>query len=173
LKKLIKEIREKVCLDLEIMQPPTGALNRFFLDSLDPVCIKFSQCCEPNPTENALMGLLSERGLSVHKQECIKLQSLALQREDVVELRWKLKETRVRKPQTIIIPQGDGRGRIFMMVGVAPEEMRVQDVIALSALPDGKMAWEINFTVSTLADLKKTLAHFKKAGVIIEFVLEQ
>ncbi len=173
LKQLIKDIREKVCPELLTMHPPTGALNRFFLDSLDPVCIKFSQCCDPNPTEKALMGLLSERGLSVHKKECHKLKSLALQREDVVELRWKLKETRVRKPQTLIITQGDSRNRIFMLVGVAPEEMQVQDVIALSYLQNGKTAWEINFEVRTLNDLKKTLAHFNKAGVSLEFVLEQ
>jgi GTP pyrophosphokinase len=155
------------------LHPPTGALNRFFLESLDPVCIKFSQCCDPNPTEKALMGLLSERGLSVHKKECGKLKTLALQREDVVELRWKLQETRVRKAQSIIIPLGASRNRIFMLVGVAPVEMQVQDVIALSSLPNGQTAWEINFKVRTLSDLKKTLAHFDKAGVAIEFVLEQ
>jgi hypothetical protein len=60
-----------------------------------------------------------------------------------------------------------------MLVGVAPVEMQVQDVIALSSLPNGQTAWEINFKVRTLSDLKKTLAHFDKAGVAIEFVLEQ
>jgi guanosine-3',5'-bis(diphosphate) 3'-pyrophosphohydrolase len=172
LKNVMQEIRKKVCPDYETLQPPTGALNRFFLNSLDPVCIKFSHCCDPNPTEKALMGLLSKRGLSVHKKDCEKLTSLSLQREDVVELRWNLKETRVRNPQTIIIPQGYNRNRILMMLGVAPNQMQIQEIVALSTLPNGEAAWQINFKVRALHDLKSVLAHFNKANIGYDFELE-
>lgn len=59
-----------------------------------------------------------------------------------------------------------------MMIGVAPKEMRLQDIIVLSALPDGRTAWEINFEVDNLHDLKKILQHFEKAGLGHEFVLD-
>ncbi len=172
LKNVMQEIRNKICPDYETLQPPTGALNRYFLKSLDPVCVKFSHCCDPNPTEKALMGLLSERGLSVHKKDCKKLTSLALQREDVVELRWNIKETRVRRPQTIIILQGYSRNRMLMILGVAPDKMKIQEIIALSTLPNGKTAWQINFIVDTLHDLKSVLAHFNKASIEYDFELE-
>lgn len=173
LRDVIQEIKDKLCRGYKTLQPPTGALNRYFLNSLDPVCVKFSHCCSPNPAEKALMGLLSERGLSVHKKDCLKLTSLALQREDVVELRWNLKETKVRKPQTIIIPQGGSRNRVLMMLGVAPDKMLIQEITLLTAFANGNTAWQINFRVDLLQDLKNTLNHFNKTGMKYEFELEQ
>jgi len=172
LRQVVSEIKEKLCQGYKTLLPPTGALNRVFMESLDPVCVKFSHCCSPNPAEKALMGLLSARGLSVHKKDCRKLTSLALLREDVVELRWNLKETKVRKPQTIIIPHGGSRNRILMMLGVAPEQMLIQEIILLTSFSTDHNAWQINFRVARLQDLKNVLNHFNKTGIKYEFELE-
>lgn len=173
LKELIYEIKQGLYADKQTLLPPTGTLNRIDLDSLDPACIKFSRCCNPVPTEKSLYGLLSERGLSVHQKDCSTMKSLKVQREDVVELRWKLKETVVRKPQTLFVFQATTRNRLFMMLGVAPNEMRILDVVLLSREPSRTSAWEIHFQVNTLQDLKNTLNHFSKTGLLYEFGLEQ
>jgi len=171
LKELIFEISNGLYANQKTLEPPTGVLNRIDLDSLDPACIKLSQCCNPIPTEKGLIGLLSERGLSVHKNECTKVRSLKLQREDVVELRWRLKETTVRKPQTLLFLKVVPRNRLLMLLGVAPEEMKIINIISLSSSPASSSLWEINFTVDTLYGLRSILTHFNRAGIEFDFEL--
>lgn len=173
LREVICRLKEKLYANHETLEPPTGALNQIFLDTLDPACIKLSRCCSPIPVQKVLYGLLSERGLSVHRSDCAKIRSLNLKREDVVELRWNLKETSVEKSQTIVFLKAASRNRLLMMLGVAPEEMKIHDVIHLSSLPNGTSAWEVNFRVETLQDLKNILSHFDKTGMEYEIFLEQ
>ncbi len=156
-----------------LLEPPTGAFNRIFLDNLDPACVKMSHCCAPLPTDKGLYGLLSERGLSIHHKNCKRFKSLTLQREDVVEVRWNLKKTKVHNPQIIFVPQKINRNRLFMLLGVAPSEMVINSIVALSAEADGTSAWEINFSVENLQQLKNSLNHFTKSSLDYEIVLEQ
>jgi GTP pyrophosphokinase len=173
LRELINEIKGRLYAGRETLQPPTGSLNRIELATLDPVCIKFSRCCNPVPTEKWLYGLLSERGLSIHQKDCTTITSLHIQREDVVEVRWRLKETAVPKPQTILILEAPSRNRVLMMLGVAPEEMKVSEIVLLTSRPSRTSAWQINFQVDTLQGLKHILAHLAKTGMAFEFGLEQ
>lgn len=173
LKELVYEIRNGLYVGKQTLQPPTGQLNQITLSNLDPVYIKFSRCCNPVPTEKSLFGLLSERGLSVHNKQCKQFQSLKVQREDVIELRWKLKQTRISKPQTLLILKAINRQRVMMMLGVAPDDMKIIDVISLSHYPAKTSAWEINFNVDNLFALKNILHHFDKADLTYEFSLEQ
>lgn len=172
LKELIHEIKQGIYAGRQTLPPPTGALNRIELNSMDPACIKFSQCCNPTPTEKWVFGLLSERGLSVHRKNCSKIKSLKVQREDVVELRWQLKTTMITKPQILLILQGTTRNRLFMMLGVAPVEMKILDVVLLSKLPSKTSPWEIKFEVNTLYGLKNILNHFTNAGILYEFGID-
>jgi GTP pyrophosphokinase len=173
LKTVVLFIKDTLYAGHPTLEPPTGALNQIFLNTLDPACVKLSRCCSPTPTERGLYGLLSPRGLSVHRKECVKMGSLNLQREDVVELKWNLKETVVNKPQTIVMMKVSSRNRLLMMLGVAPLEMKIEDIILLSSLADGGSVWQINFEVETLQDLKNVLNHFNKTGLEYEMVLEQ
>lgn len=173
LKPLMLFIKDELYAGHPTLEPPTGALNQIFLNTLDPACVKLSRCCSPTPTEKALYGLLSPRGLSVHRKECAKMGSLHLQREDVVELKWHLKATAVNKPQTIVMMKVPSRNRLLMMLGVAPLEMKIQDIILLSSLADGRSVWQIDFEVGTLQALKNVLSHFDKTGLDYEMVLEQ
>ena len=173
LRELISEIKGRLYADRETLLPPTGSLNRIELATLDPVCIKFSRCCNPVPTENWLYGLLSERGLSIHQKECATITSLHAQREDVVEVRWRLKETMLPKMQTILILEAPSRNRVLMMLGVAPEEMKISEIELLSSQPSRTSSWQINFQVDTLQGLKNILVHLGKTGMAFEFGLEQ
>ena len=101
------------------------------------------------------------------------MKSLKVQREDVVELRWKLKDTLLPKPQSLVILKAATRNRLFMMLGVAPEEMKILDVILLSQSSARTSAWEVNFEVDTLHGLKNVLTHFDKTGILYEFGIEQ
>lgn len=173
LKQAVLAIRDKLYGGRALLQPPTGALNRIYPETLDPAVIKFSRCCHPVPVDKGLIGLLSERGISVHSKECDKVAELKVQREDVVELRWKLKETRIAKQQSMVFLQVPSRNRLLMLLSVAPEEMRITEIILLSSGPTTRYsAWEVKFQVETLQGLKNIIAHFKKSSIYFELDLE-
>ena len=150
---------------------PTGAFNTIELTTLDPTFVKISSCCKPSPTDSRLYGLLSERGLSVHSMNCPKLETIELQREDIVYVRWRQKETYVAKKQTLVIMAAT-RQRMMMYAGVAPAEMKILDLIALSKIPTPTPAWELIFEVPSLYSLRQVLKHFDKSELPYEFALE-
>ncbi len=172
LKEAVEAVRHNLYEGRETLQPPTGTLNRIYLDSLDPAAIKFSRCCHPTPVDKGLIGLLSERGISVHGQHCRRIADLKVQREDVMELRWRTKKTLVEKLQSLLFLQVPNRNRLLMMLGVAPEEMTISEIIRLTQRNAPKSAWEVRFRVETLQGLKNALNHFKKSGLEYEFDLE-
>jgi GTP pyrophosphokinase len=171
-----RELRQKIMDvlpdDISIKKPSGRGLNIISLTTLDPAVIKFSSCCKPNPTEKDLIGILNERGVSVHQKTCERFRSLKVRREDVVEVNWKLKETLIVKSQHLFVPEAT-RNRIFMMLAVAPDKMKVADILVLSRIDAKKPAWEINFEVANLHGLKSILSHFDKSGLLYEFVIEQ
>ncbi len=175
LREVVYEIKNGLCADKETLMPPTGALNTIELDSVDPAWVKFSRCCNPLPTEKRLYGLLSERGLSVHRLECGRVQELKIQREDVMEVRWNLKKTRLEKQQTLDIPAGQKRSVIFKVLAAIREDIRLIRLESFSGrASQDKPAWEIHFQVETLEQLKAFLKRVdKQRNLIYEFVLEQ
>ncbi len=171
-----RELRQKIMgvlpEELGIKKPSGRGLNKISLNTLDPAFIKFSACCKPNPTEKDLIGILNERGISVHQKTCERFRSLKVRREDVVMVSWMLKETMITKPQHLYIPEAT-RNRIFMMMAVAPDKMKIADVLVLSRIDEKKPAWEINFEVANLHGLKSILSHINKSNLDYEFVIEQ
>jgi GTP pyrophosphokinase len=150
---------------------PTGAFNTIELTTLDPAFVKLSACCKPSPTESRLYGLLSQRGLSVHSMNCPKLETIELQREDIVYVRWKQKETYVAKKQTLVFMAAT-RQKMMMYAGMAPTEMKILDMIVLSKSPTATPAWELIFEIPCLYDLRQVLRHFDKSELPYEFDLE-
>jgi len=172
LRELIYEIRNGLYAGHDTLQLPTGVFNRIELTSIDPVVVKSSACCRPTPLDKGVVGLLSERGLSLHRKDCVRLQSIKFQREDAVEVRWNLHETRIVKPQKVIIFAAN-RQRLFMLLSVAPSELRVTEIIALTDRPNTTPAWEVTFTVTDLYALRKIFKHLDRSELTYEFALEQ
>ena len=108
----------------------------------------------------------------MHQKTCERFRSIKVRREDIVEVSWRLKETFIAKAQHLFVPEAT-RNRIFMMMAVAPDTMKVADILVLSRIDAKKPAWEINFEVSNLHGLKSILSHFDKSGLPYEFVIEQ
>ena len=172
LRELILEIRDCLHNEQNVQASPTGRFNMIFLRTLDPVGVKLSACCRPNPVDKGLIGLLSERGLSLHHVSCSQLAKIELQREDAVEVHWRLRETRVRKSQVLFFP-GLGRKRLFTSLGNAPKEMEIVDVQLLSDKSGTTPPWQVDFKVANLYELKKVLRYLRHMSLRYEFELEQ
>jgi GTP pyrophosphokinase len=64
------------------------------------------------------------------------------------------------------------RPRLFMLLSVAPKEMKVVDTIYLGKGASLLGDWEVNFEVANLYGLKKINRHFSKSGLLYDLDLD-
>lgn len=171
LQKVIEDIKNILYGGVSPLMAPTGAFNKIELTTLDPVSVKLSSCCKPNPTAKDNCALLTPKGLSVHHKNCERFRELNFQREDAVNITWKIRDTRVRKLQLLHILRAT-RKDIMIAVGSAPEEMEMHSLEILSSYSSLNPAWQLSFAVPNLYALQKVLRHFDKSNIPYEFYLD-
>jgi GTP pyrophosphokinase len=171
LKEVIENIKNILYDGVSPLVTPTGAFNKIELTTLDPVSVKLSSCCKPNPTAKDNCALLTPKGLSVHHKNCQRFRDLDFQREDAVNITWKIRQTHVRKQQILHILRAT-RKDIMAAVGAAPVEMEMNSLEILSSYSSINPAWQLTFSVPNLYALQKVLRHFDKSNIPYEFYLE-
>lgn len=171
LRELIANIRDLLYGGVSPLVPPTGAFNKIELTTLDPVSVKLSSCCKPNPVAKDNCALLTVKGLSVHHKNCEKFREINFQREEAVDITWNIRQTHVRKQQILHILRAT-RKEIMDVIADAPEEMEMQSLEILSSYSSVNPAWQLTFIVMNLLGLQKVLRHFDKSGIPYEFYLE-
>ncbi|OQX18036.1 MAG: GTP pyrophosphokinase [Desulfobulbaceae bacterium A2] len=167
---ILYEIRHGLCVR-KPLQPPTGTLNRVDLDALDPVLVKFSDCCTPRPTERTLVALLRPNGLSVHRIGCARLPEIQVQRDDLVGVRWLLRKTPLVKPQHLFF-SAISRGQLFRLLAGAPEQTQLLSLEALASRKDVEDAWDITFRVANLHELAQLLRYLDASRQPYEYLVE-
>ncbi len=171
LKEVIEDIKNTLYGGVSPLLAPTGAFNKIQLTTLDPVSVKLSSCCKPNPTAKDNCALLTPKGLSVHHKNCERFRDLDFQREDAVNITWKIRDTHVRKPQILHILRAT-RKDIMQVVGSAPQEMEMHSLEILSSYSSLNPAWQLSFSIPSLYILQKVLRHFDKSNIPYEFYLD-
>ena len=170
LPEVIESIRQELFDGASLLVKPTGEFNKIKLDTLDPIFIKLSSCCKPNPVDKSNCALLTEKGLSVHNKNCPRLHKIQFQREDAIDISWD-RRTPIIKPQSLIFPHVT-RQELLKITGSAPAEMKMTEVGLLSNHPSDLQAWEVTFEVTELQDLQRVLRHFDRSGEDYEFYLD-
>jgi len=171
LKEVMESMKSLLLGGVSPLVTPTGAFNNIELTTLDPVSVKLSSCCKPNPTSKGNCALLTMKGLSVHDKRCERLKKLKFQREDAVNIFWRSRRTKVRKRQILHVLKAS-RKEIMRTISFAPEGMQVQSLEVLSSYSSETPAWQITFTVPNLYDLQKVLKYFDKTHIPYEFDLD-
>ncbi len=171
LQEVIENIKNLLYGGVSPLLPPTGAFNKIELTTLDPVSVKLSSCCKPNPAAKDNCALLTPKGLSVHHKNCERFREVNFQREDAVNITWKIRETHVRKPQILHILRAT-RKDIMQVVGSAPDEMEMHSLEILSAYSSLNPAWQLSFSVPNLYAMQIVLRHFDKSNIVYEFYLD-
>lgn len=167
---VIESIRQELFDGASFLVKPTGEFNKINLSTLDPVFIKLSSCCRPNPVDKSNCALLTEKALSVHNKNCPRLHEITFQREDAVDISWE-RSTPIVKQQSIIFAHCT-REQALQASAAAPVQMKMMEVSVLSNHPAEQQAWELKFEVDNLQGLQKTLRHFDKSGLDYEFDLD-
>ncbi len=171
LKELMEDIKNILFGGVSPLVTPTGAFNKIELTTLDPVSVKLSSCCKPNPTAKDNCALLTPKGLSVHHKNCERFRKLKFQREDAVNISWKTRQTHVRKKQILHILRAT-RKSVMETIGSAPQELDMESLEILSSYSSLYPAWELVFRVVNLYDLQRVLKHFDKSSLPYEFDLD-
>lgn len=171
LKDVVENIKNILYGGVSPLVTPTGPFNKIELTTLDPVSVKLSSCCKPNPTAKDNCALLTPKGLSVHNKKCERFRELHFQREDAVNIFWKTRQTNVRQTQIIHVLRAI-RKDIMAIIGSAPPELEMQSLEILSSYSSLHPAWQLTFKVANLYGLQKVLKHFDKSGIHYEFDLE-
>jgi len=171
LREVIDRIKEDLFGGISPLVTPTGAFNRIELTTLDPVSVKLSSCCKPNPTAKDNCALLTEKGLSVHHKKCSRLHEIKFQREDAVNITWKLRETQVIKRQFLYILKAS-RQEVMDVMSTLPEEMELVNLKVLSSYSSLHPSWELIFSVPDLHVLSRVLRIFGRSAIPFEFYLE-
>lgn len=170
LPEVIESIRRELFGGASFLVKPTGEFNKIKLDTLDPVFIKLSSCCKPNPADKINCALLTEKALSVHQKNCPRLHEIQFQREDAVDISWE-RSTPIVKPQSILFIHCT-RQEALTAISTAPSQMKMIDINRLSNHRTDEQAWDLKFTVKELYGLQKILRHFDKTNIEYEFYLE-
>lgn len=171
LKETMENIKNILFGGVSPLVTPTGAFNKIELTTLDPVSVKLSSCCKPNPTAMDNCALLTPKGLSVHHKKCDKFRQLNFQREDAVNISWNTRKTTVRKQQILHFLRAT-RKDIMETIGSAPPELQMQNLEILSSYSSMYPAWQLSFRVTNLYALQKVLKHFDKSALSYEFDLD-
>jgi len=169
---IMERIRNDFYGGVSPLVTPTGGFNSVKLSTLDPVCVKLSSCCKPDPTAHDNFALLTERGVSVHHRKCQQLQTISFQRDDAVDISWKLKETPVEKIQEIRL-HGLTRMEVLNLLAQAPEDCQIH---FLQAANDSGAVnsneWVLFFKAPDLLALQRVLRHFRKSWHSFDFFLQ-
>ncbi len=144
--------------------------NRIELTTLDPVTVKLSSCCKPDPAKEENIGLLTDGGVSVHRRACRRLDELELHCEDIVEVVWEKHKTHIRKAQGCVIPEAS-RGELLRVLAGAPQEMQLLGVEKISK-EQATPAWEVLFDLRDLDALQQVHTFFDSCDFAVEFELE-
>jgi len=171
LKEVMEDIKNILFGGISPLVTPTGAFNKIELTTLDPVSVKLSSCCKPNPTAKDNCALLTPKGLSVHHKNCERFKTLNFQREDAVDISWNTRQTNVRKKQILHFLRAT-RKEIMQTIGLAPPELDMQSLEILSSYSALYPAWQLTFRVVNLYALQKVLKHFDKSDLSYEFALD-
>ncbi len=171
LREVMERIKEDLFGGVSPLVTPTGAFNRIELTTLDPVSVKLSSCCKPNPTAKDNCALLTEKGLSVHHKKCSRLHEIKFQREDAVNITWKLRETQVIKRQVLYILKAS-RDEVMDILKTLPEELEIICLKVLSSYSSLQPSWELTIAVPDLHVLSRVLRHFDKSTIPFEFYLD-
>lgn len=149
---------------------PTGAFNKILLETLDPVSVKLSSCCKPNPAAKDNCALLTAKGLSVHNRKCKRLEEVNFRREDAVDVYWNQRKTKIRRKQLLKVFRMT-RKDILFIVSRAPDEFDLHNIKMMTNYATPRPTWEIEFAVPNLHALQKLLRHFDRAGAGYNFFL--
>ena len=141
------------------------AANGVIVEGLDGCLVKFAKCCSPLPGDDIIGYVTRGFGVSVHKQDCINVESALQdpnQAERWVACEWATDTTGETFKSTLDI-FGKDRPNLLLDVSITLNNMHVP-VYSLVAKeqPDHQAAIQITFGTSSLEHLRNIISSLER-----------
>lgn len=151
-----------------ILQQQTGPKEEgktgISIDGVDGMLIKISQCCSPVPGDPIVGFITQGRGVSVHKQDCMNLQSTDPHRW--IDVSWSGLEEKHYKASIHV--KAENRRGVFadISTAIATDNANIVDLSGHTT-PDDSADLHVTMEVRNLDHLQLILKHLRQMEAII------
>ena len=129
--------------------------NKVYVDNLDSICYKFSQCCHPYPGQDNVVGLLSERGISFHREDCYQLIRYKVQPFDMLDIIWDPKTPLVNQQIRITFPNANS-SEIFRALANIDHDVVIKKIVRKKTSHQ-RTPIVIEISTPTVSELKQVI----------------
>ncbi len=129
--------------------------NKIFVDDLDSICYKFSQCCHPYPGQDNVVGLLSERGVSFHREDCYQLVRYNVEPAHMLDIIWD-PDTSLRNHQIRITYPDTDSSELFRALANIHHDVVVRKITRRDTGMN-KTPVIIDISIPTISELKQVI----------------
>ncbi len=143
--------------------------NKVYVDNLDSICYKFSQCCHPYPGQENVVGLLSERGISFHREDCYQLIRYEVEPLDMLDIVWD-PQTSLRNHQIRITFPDTDFSRLFKALANIDQDIVVKKVVKKTS--SNRIPVVLDIYTPTISDLKKVIDTLPRDDFILNLKME-
>lgn len=135
------------------------------IQGLGDMMVRYSQCCQPVPGDQAIGYITRGRGISIHRGDCPNILNLGEHPERRVEIQWEA-ETSERFYVRLIV-EGDDRRGLLSDIATAITDSGTNISSAEIKAGEGGMTGAFVVEVSHLTHLKKVMKGIQRvAGVL-------
>ncbi|MFH1453317.1 MAG: bifunctional (p)ppGpp synthetase/guanosine-3',5'-bis(diphosphate) 3'-pyrophosphohydrolase [Armatimonadota bacterium] len=155
-----------------ISAPKTKKRRRKYGDAvivpgLENVLVRFSKCCSPVYGDKIKGYVTLGKGISVHRENCINLKSLASQKERLVEIKWNPDFKGVFAGIEIEIEAWDRSGLLSDIMSVL-NERKISADSCLAVAKKERAQIKICLEVKNVKELKGIMDEIKKQKDVID-----
>lgn len=146
-------------------KPPKSGV---VVKGIDNCLVKFSKCCNPVPGDDILGYITKGRGVSIHRNDCLNIESLLSEEERMIDVSWYNEDTHGTYSLNIEVFGNDRRGLLADVVKeVTSDKINILGVN--SKMTREKTALiEINLEVENVERLQGLLKKIRKIDSVYE-----
>ena len=145
---------------------PSGADKGVLVVGVDRLLTQLAKCCKPVPPD-AVRGFVTRgKGVSIHREDCASLRSLAeTSPERLIDVEWG-KGSSAAYPVDMVVTANDRQG-LLRDIGDALARERINVTAVRTQSKDELAHMRFTFEVADLAHLKRAFAIVKEVGGVI------
>ena len=129
---------------------------------LNLTLFKFSNCCSPYPGEESLVGILTEKGLSLHLPDCGELDRYQVESEDKFAIRWTDSALDQKIKGKLVLPKIGEAAETLRALEKWAREARYWDFTCHTTMHPESPVLSVSLEKPTVGQLVRLLAYFPR-----------
>lgn len=135
--------------------------------NLENILVRFSKCCSPVYGDNIKGYVTLGKGISIHRENCVNLKSLAVQKERLLEVRWNPNFKGTFAGIEIEVEAWDRPGLLSDIMNVLSEK-KISAESCVAVAKKERAYIKLCLDVENVQQLKDIMEHIKKQKDVID-----